>query len=1073
MAERRETNPLLSGPLLLAVAAVASGLILSQTAIRSSRPGSKPEHERTSAGDQTIDARLWQDPFEAIHSKVLERVKESKESNTPARLEKSSRFSVTEMAQQIERHFREPPSMPNATNILILQVMISGGRYIEDAESRRRSRYAVLSALSVAGYVPWDAEHIGFFEVPWPRGRTFETGTNCVVASLTELADSTESEDPLPVPFEWFQQNELQPIRLAKNHEAPLHRIVVWWLNADVFEDHPLKRLAQVIEHLKRSITNQPAAFSSLQFKLIDPSLKAFLSEQPTNSATVFLSTLSPSGDLNTIVPIANLLSRVEVYSSWSTTADALLWERATDRRRENVAAKLKEWGLQFYNTTCTDDELASKLVSELELRGVHLANTNHSVALISEWDTFYGRALPLTFAAELIRRANPNELGDFNKALLALKDGTANWPSNIYRFTYMRGIDGLLPGETPLKPEAGKEKTKAKEIEDLERPAGQSQLDYMPRLALELKEREREGLEHNHKPLRAIGVLGSDVYDKLLVLQSLHKLYPGAIFFTTDLDARLLHPAELSWSRNLIVASSFDLELGEELQQDIPPFRDTYQTGKFLACLAALGRVGTNDLESIQPRIFEVGRNGAYTLNIVEDNSSEAKLYSSRPGALTRSVGVGWRILTLLLALLLVGSFSRKAIKAIQFLRPTDEPGRKKRRLCVRSALAVLGIGMGLWLLIYYEHYINGNGEPFSLSDGVSLWPSEIIRLAGAGLSVIFLLMTAFALKESDTDLAVEFQLVPSDETQLPKLQPLRETGRKPEGIWKRFYARVKAWWEQWSAANLHLWEWKESKVSAAALWEKYLWLGTKQNRLWRIVPAVVLYFGLGFLLAVKIDEPFRPFRGAGSDWVDRGVLGLSTLALVFLMFSVVDTALLCRKFIENLSTKPTQWPEDLLHDQAKARNMAPGHLDEWLDIQLIAKRTKVVGNFIYYPFIVLFLMIAARSSYFDHFDWPLSLVLIFGINSAFAFYCAVALRQATEKARHNELQRLEEKLVKARGGGDEQAAATIQLTIDQIRAVDEGAFAPWSSQPFIRAILVPFGGTGIITLIQYLFST
>src|SRR5262249_22087699 len=140
----------------------------------------------------------------------------------------------------------------------------------------------------------------------------------------------------------------------------------------------------------------------------------------------------------------------------------------------------------------------------------------------------------------------------------------------------------------SPLKSESGKEKTKAEKILDLERPEGPSQLDYVPRLALEIKERQREA-EHDHKPLRAIGVLGSDVYDKLLVLQSLYKLFPNVIFFTTDLDARLLHPAELGWSRNLIIASSFDLELGEHLQGAVPPFRDTYQTGKFLACLAAL----------------------------------------------------------------------------------------------------------------------------------------------------------------------------------------------------------------------------------------------------------------------------------------------------------------------------------------------------------------------------------------------------------------------------------------------------------------------------------------------------
>jgi hypothetical protein len=150
----------------------------------------------------------------------------------------------------------------------------------------------------------------------------------------------------------------------------------------------------------------------------------------------------------------------------------------------------------------------------------------------------------------------------------------------------------------------------------------------------------------------------------------------------------------------------------------------------------------------------------------------------------------------------------------------------------------------------------------------------------------------------------------------------------------------------------------------------------------------------------------------------------------------------------------------------------MAREHLDEWLDIQLIAERTKVVGEFIYYPFIVLFIMIVARNNFFDHFDWPISLLLIFGINTAYAFFCAFALRRSTEEARREELKRLEEKLVKARGAGDDQAAATIELTVEQIKAMDEGAFAPWSNQPFIQAILVPLGGSGLLTLAERLFS-
>jgi hypothetical protein len=130
--------------------------------------------------------------------------------------------------------------------------------------------------------------------------------------------------------------------------------------------------------------------------------------------------------------------------------------------------------------------------------------------------------------------------------------------------------------------------------------------------------ERENQDLqmERARPSIHAIGVLGSDVYDKLLALQALRPRFPGAIFFTTDLDARLWHPNQLKWTRNMIVASSFGLELRDALQQDIPPFRDSYQTAQYLACLSALGVVSPAVLKTISPRLFEIGRDGPIDLS-------------------------------------------------------------------------------------------------------------------------------------------------------------------------------------------------------------------------------------------------------------------------------------------------------------------------------------------------------------------------------------------------------------------------------------------------------------------------
>ena len=100
-----------------------------------------------------------------------------------------------------------------------------------------------------------------------------------------------------------------------------------------------------------------------------------------------------------------------------------------------------------------------------------------------------------------------------------------------------------------------------------------------------------------------------------------MYKLFPNAIFFTTDIDARLLHPDELAWTQNLVIASNFDLRLNNQLQRSVPPFRDNYQTSLFLSTKIALSdseiEWSGNKRWPGAPRIFEVGRSGAFALGL------------------------------------------------------------------------------------------------------------------------------------------------------------------------------------------------------------------------------------------------------------------------------------------------------------------------------------------------------------------------------------------------------------------------------------------------------------------------
>ncbi len=162
--------------------------------------------------------------------------------------------------------------------------------------------------------------------------------------------------------------------------------------------------------------------------------------------------------------------------------------------------------------------------------------------------------------------------------------------------FAYLRGLDGKTaadkPGDAaspPPDPAPSPATAGQAAPPNSQEGEGQRQFDYVHRLAREMKSSGRR--------FRAIGVVGSDVYDKLILLQELRPTFPDALFFTTDLDARLLQPAEYALTtRNLIIVSHYGLTLPDGLQREIAPFRSGYDTATYLACLRAVGYEQLNE---------------------------------------------------------------------------------------------------------------------------------------------------------------------------------------------------------------------------------------------------------------------------------------------------------------------------------------------------------------------------------------------------------------------------------------------------------------------------------------------
>ena len=243
---------------------------------------------------------------------------------------------------------------------------------------------------------------------------------------------------------------------------------------------------------------------------------------------------------------------------------------------------------------------------------------------LITELDTLYGRSFPSAFIQAASGHDPHNKPADSRHGDTQTGNGgdDLQW---IHRFSYLRGLDGQVPAKmrsgTASAPTQGATSSgqQGQQLKSkIKRAASTPRFDYLRRLAYRVERLDRELRKHYCGSIKAIGVLGSDVYDKLLILQALRERFPNTLFFTADMDARYMHPAEFNWTRNLIVGSSHGLEPDLAFGDNIPPFRDSYQTSRFLATLLALSnaRKSKQEIECmLVPRVYEIGRTAAKEL--------------------------------------------------------------------------------------------------------------------------------------------------------------------------------------------------------------------------------------------------------------------------------------------------------------------------------------------------------------------------------------------------------------------------------------------------------------------------
>ncbi len=1072
--------------IIVALVATGAYFYAQQAPLTVSRPPPMETRIQEKFQAQDVESRLWQDPFDTV-------AREIKKADSGDKKECDGAWAARKKPLALPLHCRSPlvyesgKLRPKPQEARLIGVTAPGAPYFEDSEARRRLRYAILSGLQLEGYEPQDALHIGYFRP----------------------ADHQKKGLPVAIPYEWLERPTSQPILLL-------------WIDEDVLGDtrKPLERVARLQGELCEPGNVSPCPSMQILGPYSSGVLRDLATEMNSREDADRQSASVPDGRQK---KNGNQKGRrpkdeakpddIRFYSFSATISDADLKARPRPDR--------------IFRTSAQDDVLARAIGAELRRRGIYPGaipppdggdkdcgncRYDHHVALISDRDTLYGRTIVDAFTREL--RCLDDEAYDKYKSCLSTLAVGGSHPPWIHRRAYLRGLDGMLPATSPSGDKSSKkdngdkdqgEASKARQsTKTLERAFGQDQFDYLRRLAASLKDEDDELKRDGEGGIKAIGVLGNDVFDKLLVLRALKPLFPEAVFFTTDYDAALAGQDELEWSRNLIIASSYGPTAHKNYQKDIPPFRSTYQTAAFLAARMAAQK-NTSDAIKLRgviekglasARLFEIDRRGGFlplpTERIsagdekkVNTDEIHPKIRSLYPALSTRSA-VSFAVVLLIAGIILL-SFFRNGLLS-PFLKST---WLGLASIMLFSAAIVAGWSFFADLATGY-----GLGEPIAWTEGVSMWPSIALRVI-AGVMAVYLIRDAWKeLGQNLEDIGKKQLKIPDDDGTCKMSAPSEEEGRGARRSFRLFREAF-----SYRLVEEEVERDKEREVCVRSVWKEY----KAKEQLRPVAVRISFYVSLMTMLYISLvlayGWPNIPWRGDYGAVIYYGVTIPTVLALFILVFLVFDSTLLCLRFVEVLRRHKTHWPNDTRGKFAGKLKIDDPLLDDWIDLCFLARRTRCISKLIYYPFAIFALMIVSRSTTFAEFAVSPPIVVIQIVGFIALFGCAMALCFSAEKARNTTKRRLMEGIVaakanagdgEAKGGekGESKAAevstsataatgaavAPTRATAEQLENLlklvsdlHEGSFVPLSQQPPIRALLLPLGGLGWAALLDY----
>ncbi len=1186
---------------LAVVATFVSGTLIVPKAFDLLRPPEKERAQQFSGADLEVDARLWEDPFAAVRRHENDRVERCKNPAAASKREcDAGQRNARRSPQALRAHLDgNNDGEIDAHSTLLIAVLVPGNPFVGAEEARRRTRFALLTGLQAEGYFPDSAEQIGLMQVPLAPIATLAPLTRLTshlpppaATSAAAVSAPASGGDLLQIPYELLSHSrnvraseEPPPATPGAGAEAPsagYRSVVVVWVDEAALPGPKLDGVARLLDTVvacrqracpKLAVVG-PSSSDGLDLLL--HGLEAALARRaqaPENIDASLANGYRLLAQARFFSPAATISDEdLPLLRRYGHTVPEFFTSYFTGIVPERARLPEAEREVPFTRTIGADVTVATLLASEVLQRLP--AHEKRRVVTLVESDSIYARGLE--------RR---------------MRHLLAHGPqiSRVEQTYFFRGIDGVTVRDGGAERQAPAAKAKS-ESEAVEWPEARDQLDYLRRMAEDLKASEGVHVDRGGGPIGAIGIFANDVHDKLLVLQALHDTFPDKVFFTTDMDARFVHPRVLPFTRNLVVASSLPLKMpatlevaadgratrsAGQVQEGTPPFRDVYQTAAYLAarmaaCTGSCERVHRVTQAAIQsPSVYEIGRNGAVaiggfdasaqrqqragigmslalaaglaalTLGLLAWPSTPALraarsrwrssappaggpperptrmasllgfgyglwfgfaaasvMETAAPGSLGLQGALLWSALGAAAAALLLpglrmfalgatgASGAHGASEAHGAGEAVRTDGTARPRLAL-PLLSLLFLAVAWWLA---GPALPGQGEPLRWLDGISGWPSHFLHVLAFLVVLVSLDLYAHGAREITRS--------QDDWLGMPVAPPA--TGGVGARAWRH---RAGDWLRRHS-----LLAWRlpaEGAVDFGQVWQRFRQLNELTPRLVRVLfwyAITVVGASVLFVALTGRTLPEVPVRGTEHRAIVLAGLVAALAALPVLVLAVADATLATCRLLWALGRGRAMYPPQVV--ARFARDLGPevaakiaepmaaqpgdraGHrvddpadtaaeaarvhtlLDDWISVEFVARQTQAVAPLIVAPFVVLGLLVMARSRLFDSWavTWPIALTAAVYLLGLMAL--AVALKLSAEKLRGDALARMRADLLwlGGAGGGREKLAEPLKQLIASVEGNSTGAFAPLLEQPLVAALMVPLGSAGGVQLFDHL---